>query len=159
MADLPNDADITELKIYEPEGKLIVASDGGHGFIVAEKEVLAQTRNGKQVLNVSGKAAAKLCVKLPADADHIATIGTNRKMLVFEVSEMPEMSRGKGVIIQRIKDGKLSDIKPFNMEQGLSFKYGAGETVVDDIQPWVGKRAQAGRLPPNGFPQKNKFDG
>lgn len=159
MADLPNDADITELKIYEPEGKLIVASDGGHGFIVAEKEVLAQTRNGKQVLNVSVKAAAKLCVKLPADADHIATIGTNRKMLVFEVSEMPEMSRGKGVIIQRIKDGKLSDIKPFNMEHGLSFKYGAGETVVDDIQPWVGKRAQAGRLPPNGFPQKNKFDG
>ena len=159
MADLPNDADITELKIYEPEGKLIVASDGGHGFIVAEKEVLAQTRNGKQVLNVSGKAAAKLCVKLPADADHIATIGTNRKMLVFEVSEMPEMSRGKGVIIQRIKDGKLSDIKPFNMEQGLSCTYGAGETVVDDIQPWVGKRAQAGRLPPNGFPQKNKFDG
>lgn len=159
MADLPNDADITELKIYEPEGKLIVASDGGHGFIVAEKEVLAQTRNGKQVLNVSGKAEAKLCISLPKDADHLATIGTNRKMLVFELSEMPEMSRGKGVIIQRIKDGKLSDIKPFNMEQGLSFKYGAGETVVEDITPWVGKRAQAGRLPPNGFPQKNKFGG
>lgn len=158
MVDVPNDADIMALKVYKADGKMIVASDDARGFVVAEQDVLAQTKNGKQVLNVGDKTEAKLCISLPKDADYLATIGTNRKMLVFALEELPEMGRGKGVILQRIKDGALSDLKPFNMEQGLSFKYGTGETVVDDIKPWIGKRAQTGRLPPNGFPKNNKFD-
>jgi topoisomerase-4 subunit A len=78
-------------------------------------------------------------------------------MLVFTREEMPEMGRGKGVILMRFKDGKLGDVKPFNLEKGLAFKYGAGESTVEDITPWLGKRAQAGRVPPNGFPKNNKF--
>ena len=79
-------------------------------------------------------------------------------MLVFELEELPEMSRGKGVILQKYKDGGLSDAKTFKWEDGLEFKYGTGTTFVEDINPWVGKRASAGRLPPNGFPKNNQFD-
>lgn len=158
MIDLPNDADIVAMEVYAAEGKFLVASDGGHGFIVAQKDVLAQTKGGKQVLNVSGKVEAHLCKPVAGDHDYIATIGKNRKMLVFALEELPEMGKGKGVILQKFKDGGLSDAKTFHAEQGLTFKYGSGETKVDDLAPWIGKRAQAGRLPPNGFPKNNKFD-
>ncbi len=157
MADLPNDAEIADIKVYNAEGRLLVAADDGRGFIVHEKDVLAQTRTGKQILNVSGGTDAKLCISIAANADHIATIGTNRKMLVFKLEEIPEMSRGKGVILQRFRDGGLSDIKTFSLEEGFKFKYGAGETTVEDLSPWLGLRAQAGRLPPNGFPKNNRF--
>ncbi len=157
MIDLPNDAEIAALKLFSADAKLLVASDDGRGFIVAEKDVLAQTRGGKQVLNVSGKAEAKICVPIADEHDRIAIIGTNRKMLVFEREELPEMAKGKGVILQRYKDGGVADIKPFNGAAGLSFKYGTGETTVEDITPWVGRRASAGRLPPNGFPKSNRF--
>lgn len=158
IMDLPNDADITQMFLYEPEKKLLLASDDGRGFIVEQKDVQAQTRNGKQVLNVSGDVEAKICTEIPDDADHVAVIGQNRKLLIFPMDEMPVMGKGKGVILQRYKDGGVSDVKPFNLEEGLSFKYGAGTTTVDDIMPWLGKRAQAGRMPPNGFPKNNKFD-
>ena len=144
--------------LYEPEKKLLLASDDGRGFIVEQKDVQAQTRNGKQVLNVSGDVEAKICTEVPDDADHVAVIGQNRKLLIFPMDEMPVMGKGKGVILQRYKDGGVSDVKLFNLEEGLSFKYGAGATTVDDIMPWLGKRAQAGRMPPNGFPKNNKFD-
>lgn len=157
MIDLPNDADIAEMMLYDPKGKLMIASEDGRGFIVEQKDVLAQTKNGKQILNVSGQTEAKLCVPLSDSDDHLATIGSNRKMLVFPLEEVPSMSKGKGVILQRYKDGVISDLRPFNLEAGLAFKYGAGETIVDDITPWLGKRAQAGRLPPNGFPKNNRF--
>jgi len=157
MVDLPNDADIVDLKLYEPEKRLVVAADTGHGFMVKMEDVLAQTKNGKQILNVSGKAEAKLCYPVEEGDDHIAVIGKNRKMLVFELSEVPEMSKGKGVILQKYKDGGLSDLKTFKWEDGLTYKYGTGETLVGDLNPWVGQRAQAGRLPPNGFPKSNKF--
>ena len=157
MIDLPNDSDITEMLIYDQDGKLLISSDEGRGFIVEQKDILAQTRNGKQVLNVGNTAEAKLCVSVADSDDHVAVIGENRKMLVFPLEELPVMSKGKGVIIQRYKDGGISDIRPFNLEEGLVYKYGAGETRVDDIMPWFGKRAQAGRMPPNGFPKNNKF--
>lgn len=157
MIDLPNDSDITEMLIYDQDGKLLISSDEGRGFIVEQKDILAQTRNGKQVLNVGNTAEAKLCISVAASDDHVAVIGENRKMLVFPLEELPVMSKGKGVIIQRYKDGGISDIRPFNLEEGLVYKYGAGETRVDDIMPWFGKRAQAGRMPPNGFPKNNKF--
>jgi len=158
IMDLPNDADITSMILFEPNKKLLLASDDGRGFIVEQKDVQAQTKNGKQVLNVSGNVEAKLCVEVPESADHVAVIGQNRKLLAFPIDDLPEMSKGKGVILQRYKDGGVSDVKPFNLEAGLSFKYGAGATVVDDLTPWLGKRAGAGRMPPNGFPKNNKFD-
>ncbi len=157
MVDLPNDADIIEVTLYDPAQKLLVGATTGHGFVVKSEDILAQTKNGKQVLNVSGKAEAKLCRPVGGEDDHIAVIGKNRKMLVFALNEVPEMSRGKGVILQKFKDGGLSDAKTFKWEDGLEYKYASGTTVVEDLNPWLGKRAQAGRLPPNGFPKNNRF--
>ncbi len=158
MVDLPNDADIAHMRLYREGQRLLVVATSGHGFIVKSDDILAQTKSGKQVLNVSGSVEAKLCKPVGADHDHIAVIGQNRKMLVFPMDELPEMGRGKGVILQKYKDGGISDVKPFNLGTGLTFKYGAGVTQVDDIMPWLGKRASAGRLPPNGFPKNNRFD-
>jgi len=157
MVDLPNDADIAHMRLYREGQKLLVAATSGHGFIVKSDDVLAQTKSGKQVLNVSGSVEAKLCKVVGEGDDHVAVIGQNRKMLVFAIDELPEMGRGKGVILQKYKDGGISDVKSFGMEQGLEFKYGTGMTQVDDVGPWVGKRASAGRLPPNGFPKNNRF--
>ena len=157
MVDLPNDADITGMMLFTPEQKILVAATTGHGFIVKSDDVLAQTKNGKQVLNVSGSSEAVLCRPVDDAHDHIAVIGKNRKMIVFALEELPEMGRGKGVILQKYKDGGISDAKTFTWDEGLTYKYGAGETHVEDLNPWVGQRAQAGRLPPNGFPKSNKF--
>ncbi len=158
MVDIPNDASIAMMKMHETGSKLLVASTDGRGFIVSSDDVLAQTKSGKQVLNVSGKVEALICRTIEQGDDYVATIGKNRKMLVFPMDELPEMGKGKGVILQKFKDGGLSDAKTFNMEKGLEYKYGAGTTTVEDITPWIGKRAGAGRLPPNGFPKSNCFD-
>ncbi len=157
MVDLPNEADIVDVLLYKPNERFLIASSDGRGFIVKSEDLLAQTKTGKQVLNVSGKVESSLCIEIKEDADSVAVMGQNRKLLVFALNEIPEMGRGKGVILQKYKDGGISDLKSFKMEQGLSYRYGAGETIVDDLLPWVGKRAQAGRLPPNGFPRNNKF--
>jgi len=157
MVDLPNDADIVDMEVFKPDVKLIVASDAGRGFIVKMDDVLAQTKKGKQVLNVDGKDEAKLCRIVGANHDHIAVVGRNRKFLVFPLEGLPEMARGKGVALQKYKDGGLSDLKTFNWKEGLTFKYGTGETVVGNIKEWKGNRADAGKLPPNGFPKSNKF--
>ena len=158
MVDLPNDVQVAAMRIHREGQKLLVAANTGHGFIVKSEDVLAQTKSGKQVLNVSGDAVAALCKPVAAAHDHVAVIGKNRKMLVFALEELPEMGRGKGVILQKYKDGGISDVKSFSAESGLEFKYGTGMTQVEDIAPWVGKRASAGRLPPNGFPKNNRFD-
>lgn len=158
MVDIPNDADIAMMMIHEAGRKLLFVSSEGYGFIAPSDETLAQTKSGKQILNVSGKADALICKYVEDDDDHVAVIGKNRKMLVFPLSELPEMSKGKGVILQKFKEGGLSDAKTFNLEKGLEYKYGAGTTIVDDIAPWIAKRATAGRLPPNGFPKSNRFD-
>jgi len=157
MMGLPNDADIVDMELYDPDVKMVVAADDGRGFIVKMEDCLAQTKNGKQILNVSGKVEAKLCKPINQGDDHIAVIGKNRKMIVFEMEQLPEMTKGRGVILQRYKDGGLSDLKTFKWDDGLSYKYGSGETFVEDLNPWIGERAQAGRLPPNGFPKSNKF--
>lgn len=158
MIDLPNDAEIIAARVYNPDEKFLVASDDGRGFIVEAKELLAQTKNGKQVLNVDEGSEARLCTLIAPDADHLATIGTNRKMLVFPLAEVPVMAKGKGVILQKFKDGGLSDAKAFNWKSGLTYASRGGESApVKDIKLWLGERAQAGRLPPNGFPSKAKF--
>lgn len=157
MVGLPNDADIVDVEVYAPEVRMLVAADDGRGFIVKMEDCLAQTKNGKQILNVGGKVEAKMCKIIADDHDHIAVIGKNRKMIVFDLTQIPEMAKGKGVILQRYKDGGLGDLKTFKWDEGLSYKYGTGETLVGDLNPWLGERAQAGRLPPNGFPKSNKF--
>jgi topoisomerase-4 subunit A len=157
MVDLPNDADIVDMFVYNADAKMIVASDVGRGFVVKASDILAQTKKGKQVLNVDGKDEAKLCVIMNDADDHIAVIGKNRKMLIFPLEQLPEMSRGKGVALQKYKDGGISDAKTFNWKSGLTFKYGSGETNVGNAKEWKGNRADAGKLPPNGFPKSNKF--
>ncbi|QUJ75728.1 DNA topoisomerase IV subunit A [Sulfitobacter albidus] len=156
MVDLPNEAQIVALFIHDPEGKLIVASTAGDGFVVPEAEVVAQTRSGKQVLNVRGDTRALVCK--PVSGDSVATVGENRKVLVFGLDELPEMGRGKGVRLQKFKDGGLSDLTTFSREEGLSWKDPAGRTRTETaLAEWTGKRASAGRMAPRGFPRDNRF--
>ena len=126
---------------------------------MAEEECLATTRKGKQVLNVKAPVEAVLCVTVPDDATHICTIGENRKMVIFKRGEVPEMARGKGVRLQKFKDGGLSDAQAFKLKEGLSWIDSSGRNfVVTDLKEWIGERAQAGRLPPKGFPKNNRFE-
>ena len=158
MVDLPNDADIVAMFVHEKEKMLIVASDDGRGFQIPSDEILAQTKTGKQILNVKGAVEGLVCYQLGAGDDHVAVIGQNRKLLVFPLEELPQLGRGKGVILQRYKDGGLSDLKTFKIEEGLSWDYGDKTRTETELLPWIGKRASAGRMPPNGFPRSNKFN-
>ena len=156
MIDLPNDQDIVCLLVHQPGRKLVVASSAGRGFVVPEEEVVAQTKNGKQVLNLASDDEATACAE--AEGDSVAVVGDNRKLLIFPIDELPEMTRGRGVILQKYKDGGLSDVKTFTLSDGLTWAAGAGRTRTEtELTAWIGKRAQAGRLPPNGFPRSNKF--
>ena len=156
MVDLPNEAEIVELITHVPGRKLLVASTAGDGFVVAEDEVLAQTRSGKQVLNVKAGVQASVCVE--ANGNHVAAVGQNRKVLIFPLADLPEMGRGKGVRLQKYKDGGLSDVRCFTLDEGLSWLDPAGRTrVVTELDEWKGARASAGRMAPRGFPQDNKF--
>ncbi len=155
MLDLGNDQDIIALFVHRPERKLLIASSDGRGFVVAEGEVAAQTRNGKQVLNLPAGAEAQTCAVV--DGDHVAVIGENRKLLVFPLSEVPEMTRGRGVILQRYKMGGLSDVTVFVLGDGLACRTGERTRTFTDLGDWIGKRSQAGRLPPPGFPRNNRF--
>ncbi len=156
MVDLPNEAGVVDLFIHQPGRKLLLASSAGDGFIVAEDDVLAQTRTGKQVMNLRGEARLVVC--RPVTGDHVAVVGENRKVLIFAVSELPEMARGKGVRLQKYKDGGLSDAITFDLAAGLSWHDPAGRTrTVTDLAEWLGKRAGAGRMAPRGFPRDNRF--
>ncbi|MCX7561912.1 DNA topoisomerase IV subunit A [Sulfitobacter sp. F26204] len=158
IVDLPNEAQIVALFIHKQERKLLVASSAGDGFLVPENDVIAQTRSGKQVLNVRGDTVALVCK--PAMGDAVATVGENRKVLVFGVDELPEMGRGKGVRLQKYKDGGLSDAIIFTRGDGLSWLDPAGRTRTEtELSEWTGKRASAGRMAPRGFPRDNKFNG
>ncbi|WP_305971664.1 MULTISPECIES: DNA topoisomerase IV subunit A [unclassified Mameliella] len=156
MVDLPNEAEIIDIFIHKPGRKLLVASSAGDGFIVPEDEVIAQTRSGKQVLNVRAPSRAMVCK--PVDGDHVAVVGENRKVLVFALEELPEMGRGKGVRLQKYKDGGLSDARTFTLAEGLSWQDPAGRTRTETaLEEWTGKRAGTGRMAPRGFPRDNKF--
>ncbi len=155
MIDLGNDVDILRLFRHQPGRRLVVASEDGRGFQVEETEVVAQTRAGKQVLNLEDGREARACV--PAEGDHVAVIGNNRLMLVFPLDQIPVMARGKGVQLQKYKDGSLADLKVFTAADGLSWKSGDRERRVSDLKGWLGNRAGAGKMPPNGFPKVNRF--
>ena len=157
MVDLPNDADIVSMAPHDPARQLILAASDGRGFRVAEKDVIAQTKNGKQVMNVSGANEAAVCLPIAEGADHVAVVGTNRKLLIFPLDELPELARGRGVILQRYKDGQLADITTMKAEDGLQWKRGDGVRTETEYMAWMGKRGQAGRMVPTGFPRSNKF--
>ena len=140
--------------------KFLVASREGRGFVVPEDECIANTRKGKQVLNVTMPDEA--CAVCAVDGDTVAAIGANRKMVVFGLDQVPEMTRGRGVRLQRYKDGGLSDAKVFAIAEGLTWRDSAGRTFTvakPELKEWIGNRAEAGRLPPKGFPKNNKFEG
>jgi topoisomerase-4 subunit A len=155
LAELTNEDDITALFVAVEGTKYLIASNTGRGFIVPAAELLAEKRTGKQVLNLKPKEEAALCV--PAEGDHVAIIGENRRLLVFPLDQVPEMARGSGVILQRYKDGYLSDIKIFQLADGLTWKLGDRVRTEVDLRPWLAERGTAGRLPPNGFPKTPKF--
>ncbi len=159
MVDLPNEAEIMDILIHNPDRKLLVASSAGDGFVVPEADVVAQTRTGKQVLNV--KDGIRLLVVKPVEGNAVAVVGENRKVLIFPLDELPEMGRGKGVRLQKYKDGGLSDAKTFVLEVGLNWLDPAGRTRTvthEELDEWIAKRASAGRMAPRGFPRDNKFN-
>jgi topoisomerase-4 subunit A len=157
MVDLPKEEDIVEIHLYEPGSKILVASTDGRGFVTEADNAIAQTKNGKQVLNVKGGVKAQVCRLVPADGDAVAVVGENRKVLIFPRDELPEMGRGRGNVLQRYKDGGLSDAKIFKLEDGLTWASGERTRTETDVTAWLGKRAQAGRLAPRGFAADNKF--
>ncbi|MDR3440812.1 DNA topoisomerase IV subunit A [Telmatospirillum sp.] len=155
MIDLPNDAEIAAILPYRAGERLLIASSGGHGFVVKTDEVLAQTKAGKQILNLGEGEQATFC--LPVLGDSVAVVGENRKLLIFKLEEVPEMTRGRGVILQKYRDGGTSDILLFTLADGLCWKMGERNRCETNLLPWLGKRATVGRMPPTGFPRNNKF--
>ncbi|MBI1169763.1 DNA topoisomerase 4 subunit A [bacterium] len=156
MVDLPNDIAIVDLMIFRPGEKLLLASTAGDGFVVNSDEVLAQTKAGKQVLTVGEGVRTAVCRRV--QGDHVAVVGDNRKVLIFPLADLPEMTKGKGVRLQRYKDGGLSDAVTFVLARGLSWKDPAGRTRTEtDLTEWIGARATAGRMAPRGFPRNNLF--
>ncbi|TIT02746.1 DNA topoisomerase IV subunit A [Mesorhizobium sp.] len=158
IVDMDNDQDIVTAFVHDPKRKLLLASHDGNGFIVPEEEVVANTRKGKQVMNVKAPDEAQRCVTVAGD--HLAIVGENRKMLVFPLAEIPEMGRGKGVRLQKYKDGGVLDLKTFTLESGLSWQDSADRTFVksrEELIEWIGARASAGRMVPKGFPRTGKF--
>ena len=154
MLDIPAEVALVNI-LKAVSGKLVVASDKGHGLVVDMDSAMAQTRGGKQVLNLPSGARAVVCC--PADGDHIAVVGQNRRLLVFPLNELPEMTRGKGVILQRYKDGLLADVKVFSLADGLSWQMGERTRTESDLLAWQGRRGSAGRMPPTGFPRPARF--
>jgi topoisomerase-4 subunit A len=155
LADMTNEDDVAALFVWRSGIKYLVASTTGRGFVVASDDLVAEKRTGKQVLNLKPGEEAKLC--LPAEGDHVAIVGENRKLLVFPLAQVPELARGAGVILQRYADGGLSDAQVFALAHGLSWKLGDKVRTETNLRDWLGERAQAGRLPPNGFPRSNRF--
>jgi topoisomerase IV subunit A len=158
IADIDEGAEIVAVWPHRPGVKLLVVSTEGRGFVAPGDDVVANTRKGRQVLNVDAPFTAALAVV--AEGDHVAIVGENRKLLVFPLAQVPEMGRGKGVRLQRYKDGAMSDAKVFRLEDGLTWTDTSGRTwtvAASDLREWIGNRAEAGRLPPKGFPKSNRF--
>jgi len=162
FADIEAAARVVQLFIAKPGTELLLASADGKGFIVDMAEVIAETRKGKQVVNLRENGKLRVVTAVAAGDDYVAAIGENRKMVIFPLAELPRMARGQGVAIQRYKEGGLSDAISFRLEDGLSWTMG-GETgrtrTETDLMPWRAARGAAGRMPPLGFPRNNRFRG
>ena len=156
MLDLTNEDAVVTMFVHREGLRYLVAASDGKGFLVKGEELLAEKRTGKQVLNVDPPTEAAVCV--PAEGDSIAVIGDNRKLLLFPLDQVPEMTRGRGVQLQSYRDGGLADAKVFTRKEGLSWVLGERTRVETDLRAWVGNRAGAGKAPPNGFPRSNRFE-
>ena len=158
MVDVEEGADVFAAFPYKPGAKMFVASSDGRGFLAPQDEMIGNTRKGKGLLTLD--AGSRMAVIIPAVGDHVATMGENRKLLVFPLADLPEMARGKGVRLQRYKDGGLADARVFAIADGLTWQDSANRTFTvgkPELNEWIGARAEAGRLPPKGFPKNNKF--
>ncbi|MGN0914605.1 MAG: DNA topoisomerase IV subunit A [Alphaproteobacteria bacterium] len=157
MVDLSNNDNICEMFVFEPKTSYLVASNTGKGFLVDENHLIAQTRNGRKIMNVADGEQAVMCRKVIGDS--VAIVGENRKLLIFKVEEIPSMARGRGVALQKYKDGNISDIQIFNAADGFTYARSGGIKVETDLMTWLGHRAHVGKLVPFGFPKNNKFMG
>ena len=155
MLDLPNEDGVLAMFLPIEGARFLVAATDGKGFLVEGTELLAEKRTGKQVLVLEGTTRAALCI--PAEGDHVAVLGDNRRLLVFPMEQLPVMTRGRGVQLQSYKDGGLADAKVFTRADGLSWRLGDRLRVEPDLTTWRGNRAGAGKAPPNGFPRTNRF--
>ena len=156
LLDLTNEDAVVAMFVHREGLRYLVAASDGKGFLVKGEDLLAEKRTGKQVLNVDPPAEAAVCA--PAEGDSIAVIGENRKLLIFPIDQVPEMTRGRGVQLQTYRDGGLADVKVFTRKEGLSWALGERTRVETDLRAWVGNRAGAGKAPPNGFPRSNRFE-
>ena len=160
MIDLEGEAGITALFPYRAGERILFAASDGKGFIAKTEEVVGETRKGRQVVNLRSGAALRIARPIAAEDDYVAAIGENRKLVVFPLSEVPELARGQGAQLQRYRDGGLSDAITFRFEEGLSWPMG-GESgrfrTETDLGPWRAARGAAGRMPPTGFPRDNRF--
>lgn len=160
MVDIEDGAEIAGLVKVEEGGRLLLASTAGKGFVAKAEEIVSTTRKGKVVANVKAGAKLRVVRPIPEGADHVAAIGENRKLLIFELDALPEMARGQGIMLQKYKDGGLSDALAFKLDDGLSWAMGGdtGRTRTEtELGDWIGNRGTAGRMPPRGFPQDNRF--
>ncbi|MBY3067305.1 DNA topoisomerase IV subunit A [Rhizobium laguerreae] len=160
IVDMDNDQAVLTAFVHDPSRKQLIVSTAGNGFVVPEAELVANTRKGKQIMNVALPEETQLLV--PVSGDHVAVVGENRKLLVFPLAQVPEMSRGKGVRLQRYKDGGISDVRCFAISDGLVWEDSAGRTFTknkDELAEWLADRATAGRTVPKGFPRSGKFAG
>jgi topoisomerase-4 subunit A len=156
MLDLTNEDAVVTMFVHREGQRYLVAASDGKGFLVKGEELLAEKRTGKQVLNVDAPVEAAVCA--PAEGDCVAVIGENRKLLIFPIDQVPEMTRGRGVQLQSYRDGGLADAKVFTRKEGLSWVLGERTRTETDLRAWVGNRAGAGKAPPNGFPRSNRFE-
>ena len=155
MIDLANNDEVVAMFVYEPKASYLIASDKAYGFIVDENHVLAQTRQGRKIMNVTDGENIKFCLKMTGD--YVAIVGENRRLLVFKAEEIPTMARGHGVLLQKYKDGAIADIQIFNGEVGFSYNRTGGICTEKELITWLGHRAQVGKIVPFGFPKTNKF--
>lgn len=155
MVDLANNDNIAEMFVFEPAASYVLASNTGHGFVVDENHIIAQTRTGRKIMNLADGEKAMFCAKIVGDM--VAIVGQNRKLLIFKVEEIPTMARGRGVTLQKYKDGDMSDIQIFDSNVGFSYNRSGGIAVEKELLTWLGHRAQAGKLVPFGFPKTNTF--
>jgi len=161
MVDIPTESQILSLMVFVAGAKYLVAASDGRGFLVTSEELLGETRKGRQVLNPKDTAKLRVVRRVADDADHVAVIGENRKLLIFPLNQLPDMARGQGVALQKYRDGGMSDAVAFRLADGLSWTMGGSGTrtrTENALDDWVGLRAAAGRLPPTGFPRSNRFD-
>ncbi len=156
LIDLPNEDGVVDLFIPETDAKYLIAASVGRGFVIPGAELVSERRAGKQILNLRPGEELARCV--PAAGDHVAIIGRNRKLLIFPLRDVPEMTKGAGVTLQKYKDGGMADVKVFLLAQGLTWKLGDKTRTETRLTDWLGARAQTGRMPPNGFPKSGRFE-